>query len=211
MTAVERDDLEARIRAACHAGDKKKAATLLLDGYGREILGFLISRFRDRDAAGEIFSRFTEDLWRGLDGFRWQCSARVWAYTLARHAGSHYVREARRRRGRDVPLSRAGPLSEIGDRIRTATLASDRTEARTRIAQLRERLPTDDQALLILRINRKLEWNEIAMVMFHEGEVVAKSTLDAESIKLRKRYQSAKARLQKMAAEEGLTRPRDDD
>src|SRR5690349_1891713 len=95
--AAERDALEAQIRAFCEAGNKKKAATLLLEGYGREILGFLISRLRDRDAASEVFSMFTEDLWCGLDGFRWSCSARVWAYTLARHAASHYLREARRR------------------------------------------------------------------------------------------------------------------
>jgi len=206
MTTVERETLEPRIRAFCDAGDTKKAATLLLEGYGREILGFLMSRLRDHDAAEEVFSRFTEDLWRSLDGFRWQCSARVWAYTLARHASSHYIREARRRRAHDTPLSSAGPLSEIGEKIRTATLASRQTASRTRIAQLRERLPPDDQTLLILRINRGLGWTEIAMVMFHEGEAVQESILEKESVRLRKRYQSAKEKLQKMSIEEGLVR-----
>lgn len=208
-SAVEREALEAQIRALCEAGNKKKAATLLLEGYGREILGFLIARLRDRDAASEAFSRFTEDLWRGLDGFRWRCSARVWAYTLARHAASHHLREARRRM-RDVPLSRAGALSEIGERIRTETLASARTENKSRVAQLRERLPADDQMLLILRLNRKLAWTEIAQVMLHEGEVVEDSVLERESVRLRKRYQSAKEKLQSMAVEAGLVRSRDD-
>jgi RNA polymerase sigma-70 factor (ECF subfamily) len=210
IPADERDELERRIRSLSDAGNKRQAATLLLEGYGREILGFLISRLRDHDAAAEVFSTFTEDLWRGLEGFRWLCSARVWAYTLARHAASHYVREARRRRARNAPLSHAGPLSNIEERIRTETLASARTGARSRIAQLRESLPADDQMLLILRINRQLAWTEIAQVMLHEGEAVEEAVLARESVRLRKRYQAVKKKLRTLALEAGLLRVRED-
>jgi RNA polymerase sigma-70 factor, ECF subfamily len=205
VTAPEdREGLEQRIRALCEAGEKKRAATLFLEGYGREIFGFLVARLRDRDAASDVFSQFTEDLWRGLDGFRWQCSARVWSYTLARHAASRYIDDVRRRRGRDVPLSRAGPLSEIAERIRTGTRAGARTEARSRIAQLRESLPVDDQTLLILRVNRKLGWREIAQIMLREGESGDDEELDREAGRLRKRYQLAKDKLRQMAVEQGL-------
>ena len=204
LRADERDALERRIRSLWDAGDMRRAATVLLEGYGGELLGFLMLRLRDRDAASEAFSKFTEDLWRGLGGFEWRCSARVWSYTLARHAASHYIRGARRRRERLAPLSRAGPLSKIEERIRTATLASARTESKTRIARLRERLRSDDQMLLVLRVNRRLDWTEIAQVMFHEGEVVDPAVLEKEAVKLRKRYQSAKEKLRKLALEEGL-------
>jgi RNA polymerase sigma-70 factor (ECF subfamily) len=204
MDANDRDALEARIRAHCEAGEKKRAATALLEGYGREILGFLIARLRDRDAADDVFAQFAEDVWRGLEGFRWQCSARVWSYTLARHAASHYIDDARRRRGRNVPLSRAGPLSEIAERIRTATHVGARTESRTRIAELRESLPLDDRTLLVLRVNRKLGWKEIAQVMLHEGEVTDEAVLEKEAVRLRKRYQLAKDKLRQMAEEQGL-------
>jgi RNA polymerase sigma-70 factor (ECF subfamily) len=200
----EREALEQRIRALCESGDKKGAATLFLEGYGREIFGFLVARLRDRDAASDVFSQFTEDLWKGLEGFRWQCSARVWSYTLARHAASRYIDDARRRRGRDVPLSRAGPLSEIAERIRTGTRAGARTEARSRIAQLRESLPVDDQTLLILRVNRKLGWREIALIMLREGESGDEESLEKESVRLRKRFQLAKEKLRAMAIEQGL-------
>jgi RNA polymerase sigma-70 factor (ECF subfamily) len=206
----DRDALERQIRGLYDAGDQQRAATVLLEGFGREIFGFLISRLRDRDAASEVFSRFTEDLWRGLAGFRWQCSARVWSYTLARHAASHYVREARRRRVRHVPLSVAGPLSEVAERVRTATLASARTESKSQMVRLRERLPADDQMLLILRINRRLAWMEIAQIMLHEGEVAEEAILEKDAVRLRKRYQAAKDKLRKMAIEEGLVpTPRD--
>jgi RNA polymerase sigma-70 factor (ECF subfamily) len=202
--AAEREALEARIRRLSDAGNKKGAATALLEGYGREVLGFLISRLRDRDAASDVFSQFTEDLWKGLDGFRWQCTARVWSYTLARHAASRYIDEARRRRGRSVPLSRAGPLSAIEAKIRTATLTAARTEARSRVAMLRESLPLDDQTLLILRVNRRLGWREIAQVMAYEGTTVPDDVLDKEAARLRKRYQLAKDKLRRMAVEQGI-------
>jgi hypothetical protein len=78
--AADRDTVEVRIRNYCESGEKQRAATTLLEAYGRELLRFLIARLRDRDAASEVFSQFTEDLWRGLDGFRWKCSARVWSF-----------------------------------------------------------------------------------------------------------------------------------
>jgi RNA polymerase sigma-70 factor (ECF subfamily) len=203
----EREALERRIRTLLDAGDKKRAATVWLEGYGREVLGFLIARLRDHDAAAEVFSQFTEDLWKGLDSFRGQCSARVWSYTLARHAASHYIEGARRRQGRQVPLSRAGPLSALGEKIRTATLASARTEARSRIAMLRESLAPEDQTLLLLRVNRKLGWREIAQVMAYQGKDVSDAVLDKEAARLRKRYQLAKDKLRSMAIEQGLVTP----
>lgn len=206
VEACDRDALEGRIRAHCDAGDKKRAATLLLEGYGREVLGFLIARLRDRDAASEVFSQFTEDLWKGLDGFRWQCSARVWAYTLVQHAASRYIRGAQKRRAHQVPLSRA-PLSAIEQKIRTATRASARTDARNGLAQLRESLPAEDQTLLILRVNRKLDWKEIAYVMSDESKVLVDSALAKEAVRLRKRFQLAKDRLRRMAREKGLLSP----
>jgi RNA polymerase sigma-70 factor (ECF subfamily) len=208
---TDREALERRVRAHCEAGDGKRAATLLLEAYGREILGFLISRLPDRDAGTEVFSQFTEDLWRGLDGFRWQCSARVWLYTLARHASSRYVNDARKRRARSVPLSRAGPLSEIEQTVRTATLVSARTESRSRVTKLRESLPIDDQTLLILRVNRKLGWKEIAQVMVYEGDVVPAAKLEKEVMRLRKRYQLVAEKLRRLAVEQGLVEPDRDD
>jgi RNA polymerase sigma-70 factor (ECF subfamily) len=183
---------------------------LLLEAYGREILGFLVSRLRDESAASDVFSTFAEDLWRGLPGFGWRCSARVWAYTLARHAASRHIREARRRRERNLPLSAAGPLSQIEQKIRTETRSQGLTEHKNRILQLRERLSADDQTLLILRIDRKLAWSEIAQVMLHSGEVAADTVLKQESVRLRKRYQAAKTKLRKLAIEAGFSPPSGD-
>jgi RNA polymerase sigma-70 factor (ECF subfamily) len=204
MQITDHHALELQIRRLCETGDKKQAATLLLSAYGVELLGFLISRLRDRDAAQEVFSRFCEDLWRGLDGFGWRCSIRAWSYTLARHAASHYVRESQRRRARQLPLSALGPPSEIADKPRSATLQSARNEVKSELVKLRERLPPDDQTLLILRVNRRMSWPEIAQIMLRDGVNAERPVLEREAMRLRKRYQMAKDKLRKMAREAGL-------
>src|SRR4029077_4398333 len=104
---------------------------------------FLMSRLRDEQASTDVFSQFTEDVWRGLAGSQWQCSARVWSYTLARHAASRHIDDAQRRRRREAPLSAAGRLSELEQKIRTQTLAEVRTEVKSRFFELREKLPLD--------------------------------------------------------------------
>ena len=203
MDAIEVAALEERIRRYCKEGDRTGAATALLEGYGRELLGFLIAHMRDEDAAAEVFSRFMEDVWRGLDRFEWRCTARVWSYTLVRHAATRYRNDERRHRTRHVPLSQAGPLSEIAAKVRTATLEACAVESRDRMVKLRETLPQDDQTLLILRVSRKLTWKEIARVMADEG-VSTEEDLEKDAVRLRKRYQLAKEKLRRLAIEQGF-------
>jgi len=195
------ESIERQIRALCNASELEKAATRLLESYGPEIFRFLLSRLHDHDASGEVFSQFTEDLWRGLGGFRWECSARAWSYTLARHAASRYIADARRRREREEPLSRSSGLHDVAQKVRTQTLAAVRTEVKSRVNELREQLPLDDQTLLILRVNRRLDWKEIARIMIDEGQATTDRAIDTEAARLRKRFQAVKEKLRRMAAD----------
>jgi RNA polymerase sigma-70 factor (ECF subfamily) len=200
----EPDSVEHEIRARHGAGNLEGAATLLLETYGTEIFRFVLSRLRDQDATNEAFSHFTEDLWRGLPGFRWECSARTWSYTLARHAASKYVAAARRQREREAPLLSGSELHDVAEKIRTQTLTAVRTEVKSSVAELRARLPLDDQTLLILRVNRGLDWKEIARVMLDPGENPTERDLDKEAARLRKRFQAVKEKLRRLVAEVGL-------
>jgi RNA polymerase sigma-70 factor (ECF subfamily) len=206
MSPVDVSSPEQRIKALYDAGDLRGSATLLLETYGPEIYGFLASRLRDPVFTSDVFGDFTEDLWRSFKSFHFGCSARVWAYTLARHAASRGIR--RRRRARDVPLSRAGPLSAIADRVRSETSALLQTTKRHRIAALRDQLPEFEQMLLLLRVNRQLAWLEIARIVAPGSPRAAieldAQTLHAEAARLRKRFQKAKAKLRRLAEEAGL-------
>jgi len=188
------DDPERRIRDACEAGRFDVATTLTIETYGGELLGYLAALVRDAIEADDLFASICEQLWTSIPEFRWDCSMRTFAYTLARSAWCRLVRDPRRKIAK-TPLSDA-PLSAVMERVRTATAAHMKTESKDRLAELRAELDPDDQTLLILRINRKLAWREIAIVMA-DGEDV-----ERKAAALRKRFERLKVELrEKLAAQ----------
>jgi RNA polymerase sigma-70 factor, ECF subfamily len=81
-----------------------------------------------------------------------------------------------------------------------------RTEVKTRVAELCEKLPPDDQTLVLLRISRQLDWKEIARVMPDEKGEATDRALDKEAARFRQRFQVIKEKLRKMAAERASER-----
>jgi RNA polymerase sigma-70 factor, ECF subfamily len=203
--AHETPDSEAAIRDAWKRGDYEKAATRLIVGYGPEIQGFLEVWMRDRSAAAEAFALFAQDLWIALPMFEWRCSVRGWAYTLARNAGRRHAKAERRLQQRQAPIPER-LLSELAAQTRTRTNTYLKTEVKDRMRELRERLPLEDQQILILRVSRDLSWPEIAMVLAEDGLASTSEELEREAARLRKRFQLAKNRLREMARDEGLTK-----
>ena len=183
-------DIEIRIRDATDAGALEPAATLAIETYGPEILGFLVAALQDESEACEAYAQFCEDFWRGLPSFRWACSLRTWLYVLARHAANRGRRDRFRRRA--VPLSRCPEFLEVAQRVRSATLPHRRTDVRDRMACLRTKLRPDDLALLILRVDRGLSWDDVAQI------------LERRPPALRKRYERIVSTLRKLAVAEGL-------
>lgn len=199
----QREALEAEIRGLCDAQQWGPAATTALRGYGPEVLGYLSAMCRTETDAAEVFSSFCEDMWKGLPRFRWQSSFRTWAYTLARHALYRLGRDPQRRRDRNVALSDTPEVFELAEQVRTTTMIHLRTETKNKFTALREQLEPDDRTLLILRVDRKLAWNEIAAIMADEAEPTPEQ-LRRGAATLRKRFERAKERLRKLAADQQL-------
>src|ERR1700691_4084118 len=97
MDAEARQQLEAEIHRRALASDFSGAAEAAMRGYGREIYELLAALHRRDDDAAEVFSLFTEGLWRGLPGFSWRSSFRTWAYAVAHRASLRFRRDERRR------------------------------------------------------------------------------------------------------------------
>lgn len=195
---AERDaELESATRASLDRGDVAGATTQIVQGYGPEILGYLLAMSRREIDAHDVFAQFCEDLWRGLAGFRWESSLRTWCYVLARNALRRLRRGAPERHGPHVPPSQAAELHALAERARTATAEYMRTETRSRFAALRERLDPDDRTLLILRVDRRMSWRDIAAVL---GEPPEPAALDRRAAALRKRFERLKLELRKQLA-----------
>lgn len=194
------EEIEAAIRERFDSGDLQGAATLALERYGDEVLGFVLASVRSQSDAAEVFSDLSEDLWRGLPKFGWRSSFRTWLYVLARHATARYMRAPSRRPERNEGTSQLGG---VVDRVRSRTLMHQRTEVKDAVAEIRRSLPEEDQMLLILRVNRRMAWNDIARVV--AGPDADAAQLKRESARLRKRFQLVKEELRERVRQAGLT------
>lgn len=203
----DRSALEAQITAAFDARDHDRAVTLLLGGYGPEILRFLAAIHRDQDDAAEVFSMFAEAVWKGAPSFEGRSSARTWGYAVARGASLRFRTSTRRREARFKPFPEGSPLADVEAQVRTETLTYLRTEQRSRFVALREALPPEDQELLLLRVDRQLAWNDLAQVLAGDGATpLAGEALKREAARLRKRLQLVKEKLREAGRREGLLR-----
>lgn len=189
-------DREAPLRAACERQAWNEATTLILELYGRELLEFLIATARSEVDGSEAFSIFTEHLWKGLPRFRWTASARTWCYTIARRALSRLRRDPHRKSDRAVPLGDSPEVAALAHRVRTETLSYLRSAAKDRVAELRDDLDPDDQALLILRIDRKLAWRDVALAFADEDDLDP-AELTRRTAAVRKRFERIKQELKR--------------
>lgn len=200
MTAPDRSVREAQVRDLVAAGDLPRAATVAIELYGGEIASFLHAIARDDDLAAEAYATTCEDLWKGLPGFRWGASLRTWLYALARNALYRLRRAPRRRERGHVPLDLAKDVFDRAEQIRSATVEFLRTEFKDEVRRLRDALDPDDHELLILRIDRKMSWREVAQAMPGDAD----EPVDRRAAVLRKRFERAKTLLRSLAAERGL-------
>lgn len=201
---AERELLERQIQERMKLGDLVGATNVAIRGYGPELFGFLIALHRNEQVAGDVFSDLTERIWKGLPSFVWKSSFRTWAYAIARNASLSYRRDSQRQARRQSPLPDGSDLSVLAERVRSETLAYLKTENRSRVAKLRESLSREDQELLMLRIDRRLAWNELAEILWESEALPTVAELKRDAARLRKRFQLLKERLRELGRREGL-------
>ncbi len=188
-------DVELRCLEALDRGDHAGAATAVVREYGPQLLGYLCSVLRSEADAGEVFSMFSEDLWRGLPGFRRECPLRVWCYRLAWHAAARFLRDPYRGRGQRLETN---DLSRLVEEVRSSVFLGRDQARQATLDRLRAGLSPDERTLLVLRLDRGLAWAEVALVLAEEhGRPVDEPAL-------RKRFERLKDKLAARAREEGL-------
>lgn len=171
---------ETEFEAAFVVGDLDRAATAALTGFASELVGYLIAIAPSVTVAHEAYSQLCLDFWRGLPQFRRDCSLRSWLYLLARRALGDVLADPYAKRAE--ALSAHPSLLALTATVRSVPVY-ERSEAQARLAAVRRTLPAEEQHLLILRIDRRLAWNEIAVI------------LDGDPAVLRKRFERLKQRL----------------
>ncbi|MCB9556947.1 MAG: sigma-70 family RNA polymerase sigma factor [Deltaproteobacteria bacterium] len=177
--------------------DLSALATQAVERYGPEVCGYLAALTEDRELARELWADVMGELWQSLPGYRGDCSLRTWMYLLARRRLQRYFSNGVRHRGR--PLSQVGDCSALVVRERSATAPFLRTDVKDRVRHLRSKLTREEQELLILRIDRRLSWRDIALIEAPVALADAPKALDRRCAQLRKQFERTKARLRRLA------------
>jgi RNA polymerase sigma-70 factor (ECF subfamily) len=184
-------------------GRRDEAATHVLRQLGPEVYGFLVAAMGGQGDAGEVFSLLSERVWKSIGEFRFQCSLRTWVYVIARNEMSRFARGSRRHAvGRESPSA----IAEVAAAVRTATDSALKPGKVNKLSMLREELSMDDRTLLILRIDRALPWEDIALATLEAdgAEVASEDALKREAARLRKRFQLIKHKLRRRFQQEGI-------
>jgi RNA polymerase sigma-70 factor (ECF subfamily) len=194
MKPFDAEALEQDIAAALAARDWARAATLALRGHGPHLLVYLRGVLHDEELVEEAFARFSEKVWRSLRDFRGEARFSTWLYQVAWYASKEVRRGLARRRVRRLATAE---LAEVAEEVRISTAAYLRTQARDRFAELRAQLDPEERSLLLLRVERRLSWKEVAAIMAEDGTPAAEAAL-------RKRFERLRARLRQLFEEHGL-------
>jgi RNA polymerase sigma-70 factor, ECF subfamily len=179
--------VEERLREHMAAGDLSGATTEAVQGLGPQVAGYLRMLLRDEADVADALSEWAESIWRGLRSFEGRSSFKTWAYRLAYTSAMKQLGQARRRREVRLPTSE---LSALVQEVRTSTLSVERRQRQ--LDELRARLSADERILLFLRVDQRLSWQEVAVVL---------STGDAGASpqNLRKRFQRLKTKIAGLA------------
>ncbi|MFL5407663.1 MAG: RNA polymerase sigma factor [Myxococcales bacterium] len=183
--------IESAVRELVAAGDVRAAAAEVMRTLGPDVRRYLRSLLREDADAEEAFSSFAESLLRNLAGFRAESSLRTWVLRLAVNEAYDVRTTPWRRRVRRLMSAEA---SALADEVRGST--EPRLERRRLVVdRLRAQLPPEDQALLVMRIDRQLSWGDIAEVLAGSGEDVSPAALSKRFERIRRRLAaSAKSR-----------------
>jgi RNA polymerase sigma-70 factor (ECF subfamily) len=168
-------------------------ATDVIRTHGPAVLRYLRAVLRDDDVADDAFSLFAEWVWASIGRFRGESPVKTWAFGIGWNAARRVRDEAWQKKRERLPTGAASVLAEA---VRSST-SVERDQLADRLAELRRDLSPEDQNLLVLRVDQRLDWAEIADILAAGGEAVQPAAL-------RKRFERMKERIGRLAREKGL-------
>jgi DNA-directed RNA polymerase specialized sigma24 family protein len=170
------------------------AALRILRRYASEVRAFLRVRTSSRASMEEIYSVFSEDVWKGLPRVRAGGHMRGWIYVLARNALARHVRLKQRWRNRHV----FADLDALPLDLRRS-VATELSHI-ARLEPLLAELDSADRLLLEQRLVLSMAWREIATEHARAMGLTTAAEVTRVSARLRKRYQLLLQQLRERAA-----------
>jgi DNA-directed RNA polymerase specialized sigma24 family protein len=194
--AAQLRDVEAAVCRRILQGETRSAAALAMTAYGAEIFGFLIGVLDGTSEAKTVYADVAQRVATEIEGFESRVKLRIWLYALSR-------RELRDRRLRRRPADLVDESESETAEVSHARSSPRRTRA---LSKLRRSMTQEERELLILRVDRRLDWRELAQTALGEGTSIGE--LAEEIHRTKSRIGAILARLESEAVQERLLRPR---
>jgi DNA-directed RNA polymerase specialized sigma24 family protein len=167
----------------------REAARHALDTYGAEVFGFLIGVLGDDALARVVYADVCQRVSSEIESFGRQCSLRTWLYALCRRE----LRD-RRLRGKRAPEHTERDADAPAD-----TNPRRRAGVTGAIAAVRQALSEEERELLILRIDRRLGLDDLALTEI--GHDASPFALAGERQALRVRLDDLLERVERLTAQ----------
>lgn len=194
--SVTGDGLDAELRRLVADGAIDLATDRALRAYGPELVGWLCAISANEADAYDAFSWMSEELWKSLRRYQGGCSMRAWCYMLARQGAARM--RARPQHRHEEPVSSVSSILHTAAQVWSTTR---REEVRNEhiYSEIRQTLDNDDQALLVLRVDRDLSWRDIAIVLL--GDETSDDELVRKAAALRKQFERVKIHLRGLVSQ----------
>lgn len=125
-----------------------------------EVMGYLARILRDGNEAQDVWQQAQIVALDKRDQLREEGSLRPWVYRIAYHLALDALSKRPEGGGETGELDRVPAASS-----RTPTIQAVRTTNKRTLREVIDELPVLQKTLVVLRIDKKLSWNEIADVL----------------------------------------------
>ena len=134
-----------------------------MEAHGEELLGYLCRVLHSEDTGREVFAALCEAIVSGIARYRGEASLRAYVYGVAWNLIRRHRRRASTRRKRETQVDTMSPFSAPPEHTRTPLW--QRTSARDRLSLARAQLSDEELTLLVLRVDRRMSWDEVASII----------------------------------------------
>lgn len=151
---------DADVRIAVQAGDRRRAAAILVARYGDAVYRYVLAMTGNRHLAEDIHQQVFLEAYRDLECFGGRSSVRVWLLGIARHRCLDALVVARR--WNDRFKNEFSAETEVDDC--TADRKIDRCRMQRILAGCLTRLTPASREAVMLRYQEELSYEEAAVV-----------------------------------------------
>lgn len=154
---------EAEILTLWRAGRKDPAMSLLMDTYGKGLLGHARRMLGDEDAAQDVRQQTFLEVWRGMDAFEGRSSLWTWVYAIAHNRCLDQRKRQKRIQAREVPVDDA--VSNVVLRTPDQSMLREQLTQREALEQCLAQLPEPLRQQVLMRCCEGMSYAEIGAIV----------------------------------------------